>query len=76
MSDYMERRIDSKCDAIARDVKRIDETQKANQKALVTSFNRMADAIEGLAREVRQMRVDLNPKTLDKPKLPTPDRGV
>jgi hypothetical protein len=76
MGDYTERRILDKCNEIARDVKRTDESQKANQKALLSSFNRMAEAIEGLTREVRSLRDDLAPQKLDKPKLPAPDGGA
>ena len=75
MSDYMERRIYDKCNEIARDVKRTDDAQKANQRAILSAFNRMADAIEGLTREVRSLRDELSPKALDKPRLPAPDGG-
>ena len=76
MTEYYGRRAYEKSMEIARDVKRIDDAQKANQKALLSSFNRMADAIDGLAREVRAMREDLAPSRLDKPKLPTPEGGI
>jgi hypothetical protein len=76
MGDYTERRILDKCNEISRDVKRTDETQKTNQKVILSAFNRMADAIEGLTREVRGLREELSPKALDKPRLPTPDGGV
>lgn len=76
MSDYTERRILDKCNEIARDVKRTNDTQTANQRAILDAFNRMASSIDGLAREVRGLREELSPKTLDKPKLPTPGEGM
>lgn len=76
MGDYTERRILDKCNEIARDVKRTNDAQTANQKAILSAFNRMADAIDGLAREVRGLREELSPQSLDKPKLPAPDGGL
>lgn len=76
MTDYYGRRTYDKCIEVQRDVKRIDDAQKANHKALTASFNRMAEAIEGLTREVQNLRADLGPQSIDKPKkLPTPARG-
>lgn len=76
MGDYTERRILDKCNEISRDVKRTEDAQKANQKAILNAFNRMADAIDGLARDVRALREELSPRKLDKPKLPAPDGGT
>ncbi|TAL30307.1 MAG: hypothetical protein EPN97_12865 [Alphaproteobacteria bacterium] len=76
MSDYLERRIDDKCDKIMREVTRISETQRGSDRRTAEAFNRIAAAIEGLTQEVRQLREDINPKALDKPKLPAPERGA
>jgi hypothetical protein len=76
MSDYIERRINEKCDNIARDLTRVSEMQIANNRKMTEMFNRMATAIEGLTNEVRALREDLNPKALDKPKLPSPEQGA
>ena len=51
-----------------------NEKQLANDDRLIAAFNRMAAAVEGLAKEVRELREDLTP-SIDKPKrLPPPQR--
>jgi hypothetical protein len=74
--DYYARQASRKCDELQKQVRRVEETQQSNQRALLNTFNRMAEAIEGLTREVRAMREDLAPKKIDKPKLPTPEGGA
>lgn len=49
------------------------EKALGNDDKLVAAFNRMATAIEGLAKEVRGLREDLSPP-VDKPKLPAPQQ--
>lgn len=54
--DYYARQAARKCDELQKQVRRVEETQQANQRVLVDAFNRMAEAIEGLTREVRDAR--------------------
>ncbi len=76
MDDYYARRAYDNTNEIQRDVRRLAEAQRANHASLATAFNRMADVLETLVHEVRQLREDLNPKTLDKPQLPRPEGGA
>lgn len=75
MGEYRERHIDENCDKIIREVTRISENQRAGDRRTAEAFNRIAAAIEGLTKEVRQLREEISPKALDKPKLPSPERG-
>jgi hypothetical protein len=76
MSDYYSRRAYDICQRLAQDVASLKETQKNDSRRMSEGFNRLAKAIEELTGEVRQLRKELSPQSLDKPKLPTPDRGA
>jgi hypothetical protein len=76
MSDYYSRRTYDLCQRLAQDVTILKEAQKNDSRRITESFNRMAEAIEGLTLEVRQLREEISPKSLDKPKLPNPERGA
>lgn len=49
----------------------VTEKSLTNDDRLLDAFNRMAQAMENLASEVRQLRQDLTPP-LEKPKLSKP----
>lgn len=44
-----------------------------NNADLAKAFNRMADSLDGMTRELRALREDLKP-SMKKPKLPAPQR--
>lgn len=76
MSDYYARKAYDKCQELARDLGRLNDAQKASDRRTTEAFNRMAAAIEGLTEEVRKLREEINPKSLDKPKFPGLERGA
>ncbi len=53
-------------------IKRLDKARADDNRLLAEAFNKMTQAITGLAKEVGALRADLNPQKLDKPKLPPP----
>ncbi len=54
-------------------VKEIRAAVKSGNRANADAFNRIAEALEALTKEVKGLREDLNPSPLDKPaKLPQP----
>lgn len=63
-------RLDAVVDA-QRKLLAASEKALGNDDKLVAAFNRMAMAMESLAKEVRGLREDLSPP-VDKPKLPAP----
>lgn len=75
-ADFYARRAYDQSQQNSREIKQLEEFQRANNKVLTAAFNRMTLAIEALTVEVRQLRQDINPQTLDKPKLPAPDGGT
>lgn len=55
-------------------VREIRDAVKDGNKANAAAFNRVAAALEALAKEVKGLREDLKPQDLDKPaRLPQPD---
>ena len=76
MSDYYSRRAYDLSQRLEQDVARLKEAQRNDSRRMTEGFNRMAAAIEGLTEEVRKLREEISPKALDKPKLPTPERGA
>ena len=76
MSDWHGRRAYDKANELQRELRRVADAQRANHDSLARAFNRVADALEALTGEVRQLREDMNPRTLDKPKMLKPEGGV
>ena len=70
MSDYYW--IEEARKQASQEIKQLGEAQQRNAGQLLAAFNRMAQAIENLTQEVRQLRDDLNPK-MDKVKIPAPE---
>jgi hypothetical protein len=75
MSDYYSRRAYDLSQNLAQDVASLKEAQKSDSRRITEGFNRMAKAIEGLTEEVRKLREEISPKSLDKPKLAAPEKG-
>jgi hypothetical protein len=72
--DYWEiQEVKRSCDDIKRDLRTLKSAQEADARSQSEAFNRLAQAIEGLAREVHAQREELGPQSLDKTKLPGPE---
>lgn len=62
-------------DALKKEIRKASEKSEKRDAELAKAFGRVADALEKLTMEVRGLRADLNPQTLDKQKLQAPQQG-
>jgi hypothetical protein len=69
MSDFYW--IDKAQKELSRNIADLAAAQKKDHAQLLTAFNRVAAALEGIRDEIREMREEMNPK-LDKVRLPPP----